>query len=108
VCNKTSRHACCEHQTERSEVRRSATAELAAVLARAAKKILPEAQRGVEIFLSRLSCPCKHVFVKQRERLTNTFLPALFLCNSLKNTFLAKAMVQFVQLLCNYCAICAI
>jgi DNA mismatch endonuclease (patch repair protein) len=27
-----------------------------------------------------LSCPCKRVFVEQRERLTNTALPALFLC----------------------------
>jgi hypothetical protein len=41
------------------------------------KKYYPERSEGVEIFLSRLSCPCKHVFVEQRKRLTNTFLPAL-------------------------------
>jgi len=43
-----------EHLTERSGVGWSAKRSVAAVLARAAKKILPKRSAGVEIFLSRL------------------------------------------------------
>jgi hypothetical protein len=42
------------------------------------KKYYPKRSEAWIFFYSRLSCPCKHVFVEQRERLTNTFLPALF------------------------------
>ena len=42
------------------------------------KKYYPKRSAGVEIFFEPLVYPCKHVFVEQRERLTNTFLPALF------------------------------
>jgi hypothetical protein len=35
-------------------------------------------------YLSCSSCLCKHVFVEQRERLTNNFLPALFCAEALQ------------------------
>lgn len=44
---------------------------MAAVCARVAKKILPEAERGVEIFSSHLLA-LAHMFCELRERLTNT------------------------------------
>jgi len=62
---------------------------VAAMPARAAKKILPKRSAGVEIFFSRLSYPCWHVFVEQRERLTNTFLPALFFAEQSINVYTA-------------------
>jgi hypothetical protein len=53
---------------------------VAAVLARAAKKILPARWR---FFLAACLALVRYVFVEQRKRLTNTFLPALFLCGAL-------------------------
>ena len=42
--------------------------------------------------------PCKRVFVEQRERLTNTFLPALFLCGvHIKCIYTAKIKKEYPQ-----------
>jgi hypothetical protein len=67
---------------------------VAAVLARAAKKYYPKRSGGVEIFLSRLLYPCKHVFVEQRERLTNTFLPALFCAEALQQMIYTAKLIS--------------
>lgn len=79
MCSKTRRHARCEHLTKRSEVSWSATAECDGGTCQGRrKKYYPSAAQVWRFFLSRLLYPCKYVFAKQRERLTNTFLPALF------------------------------
>jgi len=57
------------------------------------KKYYPKRSAGVEIFFSRLYTLASHVFVEQRERLTNTFLPALFLCGAL-NTDLYRLKIK--------------
>jgi hypothetical protein len=52
---------------------------VAALLGKGGKKNTPRSEAQVwRFFLSRLLYPCKYVFVEQRKRLTNTYLPALF------------------------------
>jgi hypothetical protein len=69
----------------------SATAGVAAVAARAAKKILPE---GWRFFLSRLFYPCGYVFAEQRARLTNTALPALFCAEAHKKMIYTAKIIK--------------
>jgi hypothetical protein len=58
------------------------------------KKYYPKRSAGVEIFFKPFIYPCKHVFVEQRERLTNTFLPALFFAEQSINVFTADNNVR--------------
>jgi len=58
-------------------------------LARAAKKYYPKRSAGVEIFFEPLVIPLQACFVEQRERLTNTFLPALFFAEQSINVYTA-------------------